>query len=524
MGGEKRVGAGRRMLCLMMVPVLLLLSACSRENAVPVPEEPSVTLGPAAHPYEAPASGGEMAYEAPVNLYLPSRDGTRLLARQETLRLTRGERNARTVLTALFGRGGDDATRSLAGPAHLTLYGANPVETSGNVCTVNLASSAHALEYDEIYTVGLAVAATLEGVSGIRYVNMLINDQAISYDVAGNLPSGSMTARPGEELPLLWEQMTARRTALGDSPSAMPLSATATIYFPTADGAGFLPEARNLTFPGQTPAQLAAELLTAMSSGPQYVDGCAPMPDINELLLFPPQVSELPEGGRLITLYFPLDLEEELAGSGLEPACFVASIVWTLSTFIPSIGAVRIYKGSTLMTGMNSDAFGNQSFENGLIRRRQFRDGLRDRAGLLLARDGRLVRVRRSVPAAAAEDPRTVLTLMMDGPDEEEQALRLRPVLPPGLDGTDILGIALENGVLLVNLSPRFEREIRRLGGEEERLCCYAMVNALCGATGAIRVRFFWLGEQKETLAGTVWWDGDFLVNHALDEQGGRGL
>ena len=41
---------------------------------------------------------------------------------------------------------------------------------------------------------------------------------------------------------------------------------------------------------------------------------------------------------------------------------------------------------------------------------------------------------------------------------------------------------------------------------------------------GTTRVRFFWNGEQKETLAGTVWWDGEFLVNHALDEQGGQGL
>ena len=269
---------------------------------------------------------------------------------------------------------------------------------------------------------------------------------------------------------------------------------------------------------------MATELLSAMSAGAWYVDGCATMPDINALLLFPPQVSELPEGGRLITLYFPADFRERMTDMGLDTACFTASVVWTLSTFIPSVGAVRIYTGSALMDSLDSGVFGAQAFEEGMIRRRYFREGLRDNAHILLARDGKLVRMRRSVAAADAENPTTMLALMMAGPGGEEQALRVQPVLPQGLDATDILSIGLENGVLLVNLSPRFEREIRRLGGEEERLCCYALVNSLCDAMGTTRVRFFWNGEQKETLAGTVWWDGEFLVNHALDEQGGQGL
>ncbi len=515
---RKRTHPGaRKTLCLLLAMTMLLLTGCSGSSGY-TSMEPSATLGPAAHPYAAPQGSGAMQYQATVNLYLPARDGQRLLARQQEMRLTRGEQNVRPVLLALFGRGGDEYTRALAGQTTLSLYGVSPIEMAGDVCTVNLSSSAHALEYDEIYTVGLSIAATLSGVSGVRYVNVLINDQAISYDVAGNLPSGSMTAHPGEELPLLWDQMVARRTALGDSPSAMPLSATATLYFPLADGSGFIPETRNLTFPGQTPVQLAEGLLTALSSGAQYVDGCAAMPDIGSLMLSPPQVSELPEGGRMITLYLPADFRQQLEDMGLNPACFVASLVWTLSTFIPSVGAVRIFAGSTAMLSMDSEVFGVQFFDNGMIRRRQFRDGLRDRTGVTMARSGKLIRVRRSVKPGQAVSPVDILVLMMQGPAVRERNAGVQPVLPAGLDGTDILGIGLEDDVLLLNLSPRFEREVRRLTGDEERLCCYGLVNALCEATGAARVRFFWNGEQKELLAGTIWWDGEFMENHALDE------
>ena len=140
------------------------------------------------------------------------------------------------------------------------------------------------------------------------------------------------------------------------------------------------------------------------------------------------------------------------------------------------------------------------------------------RLGTLMSNGSRLVRVRRDVAAANVRNPLTLLHLMMVGPGEAEVAQGIRPPLPAGLDTTDIVGIAVEDGTLLVNLSPRFASGIRGMDASAERLCCYALVDTLCEAVGVQRVRFYWYGEVQETLGGEIAWDGVFLLNRALIE------
>ena len=58
------------------------------------------------------------------------------------------------------------------------------------------------------------------------------------------------------------------------------------------------------------------------------------------------------------------------------------------------------------------------------------------------------------------------------------------------------------------------------MGKDQETLICYSMVNTLCRNTGMKRVRFFFEGEQAETVAGTVYWAGEFMYNIGLAEKG----
>ena len=46
------------------------------------------------------------------------------------------------------------------------------------------------------------------------------------------------------------------------------------------------------------------------------------------------------------------------------------------------------------------------------------------------------------------------------------------------------------------------------------------MVNTLCRNTGMRRVRFFFEGEQVETIAGEIYWAGEFMYNTGLAEKG----
>ena len=64
------------------------------------------------------------------------------------------------------------------------------------------------------------------------------------------------------------------------------------------------------------------------------------------------------------------------------------------------------------------------------------------------------------------------------------------------------------------------EADATEQGPEAETLICYSMVNTLCRNTGMKRVRFFFEGEQVETVAGTIYWAGEFMYNIGLAEKG----
>ena len=508
----------KRALSGLLALMLPLLCACGSHGSVESAQTGS-TLPPVRNPYTAPADDSGLTSEAQVNLYLPSRDGQKLLARQASASLHRSGGNARTLVQALLSAKEDSLTDALGRKTELQLYGVTPVEVSGSVCTVNLAGSTLALENDEIYAIGLSLASTLAEATDIRYVNVLVADVPYSYNNINSLPAGSVSAHPGEDLPVLWEQLRTRGAESSAEARSKSLSATATLYFPLADGSGFAAEARNLTFSGQSPDMLAKGLLLALSAGPQVLTGCAELPDINGMLLLQPTVSNLDEGGLLVTLQFTEDLQEVMEDYGVDFASFIASVNWTLSTFIPSVRAVRFFTGSTMLTALYGEPYGALSIERGLTRRSYFKDGLRDQDRIYMVRENRLAPVSRSLPSDAAGDPRTLLELMLRGAALEEKAAGLASPLPEGLNGSDILGIGTEDGTLLLNLSARFADRVAGMSEESQRLCCYAMVNCLCDTLQVARVRFYWNGAVRCEIGTRFDWSGEFMLNRSLTDR-----
>lgn len=510
----------KRTLCLVLCLVCLAsLTGCSAPTAA-APQQPAVTLPPAQSAFAAPTDDSGMAANITATLYLPSRDGQTLLAQYVTLPIAGTASHAEAVVRALLTYPANDEVQSLGSGVTLGLYGKTPVEVSGSVCTVNLSSSALQLDYDQRYTLFLALAATLGEVGTIRFVNVLVADQAVGLDISGNLAAGSLTAHPGEELPVLWEQMDARRTPLGADASLQPLAAAVTLYFPLDGAAGFLPETRNLTFSGQTPQQYTTGLLTALSAGAHYTDGVASMPDLDRMLLQAPEVTELADGGRMVTLYFIGDLEDRLRLLGIDPTSFIGALTYTITSFVPSVGAVRIYSGERLLTDLPANAVTSALvFESGIQRRRQFTPELMEPATIYLAAEHRLAPVVRYLPAGSSDDPRSLLALLMGGATGAEQNEGVTATLPSGMDRTDVLGMAIVGDTLLLNLSPRFERLIRQAGPDGELLLCYSIVSTVCQAKGTHRVQFFWNGEMFETLGGSLYWGGEFIFNTGLIDQ-----
>ena len=499
--------------------MLLGLSACSRDGTVN-PSDSLAPLPPAEVEYTAP-DGDFSSGEAELwTLYLPGKNGLNLVAQhvQSVPGILRTE-TMEAITRELLSFPSNQMVDALGGETELTLYGEDPVEYSGGVVTVNLGSSALGLSYRQFYTACLALAQTLCEMETVRCVNVLVAGRSVGLDAAGTLAMGSLTAHPGENLPVLWEQMEARRTPVGADPAATPLTSYMTLYYPLENGQGITCENRTLNFPGQTPAQMALEILENLSQGSMYLTGVPDMPNLTEMLIHEPLTSDLDDGGRMITLSFREGAETAWEEMGVDPACLTAAICYSLTTFIPGTAGGAFRVGDRPLTAVLSEKYGELAIPGGLVRRTSFDSLLMGRTMVYFIRDKRLVPVEKSVARDLVDSPRAMLAALMDGPGARDLAEGLEPALPELVGEEDILGIAVEGDALLVNLSESFRAEIQAWGREGETLLCYSMVNTLCANTGAKKVCFFFEGEQVERICGVIYWAGMFDYNTGLCEE-----
>ena len=509
----------KKAMCLLTaLACILCLAGCSsvREEE----RNPAPTLPPAEAGFEAPDGDGILAEGGEFRIYLPGRNNPNLVFRTVNLEAANLNDTAEMLLRTMLSWPGDTEIRQMVSGRALGLYGDHPVEISGGVCTVNLSTAALQMTLSDYYKYCVAIATTLCELQEINSVNILVADQSVGLDITGNLPMGTLTAHPAENLSVLWEQMESRRTPLGEDLSRTPLNAMATLYYPLLDGRGIACTTRMVSFDGQTPGQLALGLIRSASETRKNMTGGQGLPDLESLLLHEPVTSELEDGGRLITLSLREDAETLLAAGGADLPCTVAALTCTLTTFIPGIAAVCVRIGETPITELRSRHFDTVTALGGLVERGAAESYLMSSVTVYLARNGVLCECEKPVSMRGRDSLRAQLVALMEGPDPREAEEGIVATLPEGVREDDILGIAAENGTLLVNLSEGFRSELQSMGPEKEPLACYSMVNTQCRNTGMKRVRFFFEGEQVETVAGGIYWAGEFLYNIGLAEKG----
>ena len=500
----------KRALCAAMILCLLAgMSGCARkggEEQIPVR-----TLAPASVAWSAPDGDRVIRKAGEYLLYVPEQNQQRLGIR--SVRAEAGDLKTtamelvRQLLAEVNGSGALQLERTLE------LYRDNPLEISRGICTVTLSSSALQLSYNDYYTLSLALSTTLCTLEEIRYVNVLTAGQSVALDSSGRLPMGSLTGHAEENLSVLWEQMEARRTPLGGDAGKTPLSAQATIYYPLTDGRGVACVSKRITSEGQTTSQLSSALLNAMSETVRDETESDNVPDLWEYMVHEPVASEMEEGGKLITLSFREDLQELADGWHTDVPCLAAAVTLTLTTFVPGTAAVCIRIGDKPVTELQSSRFRIGTILGGLMRRSLFESFLTGSAGVFLEKEGHLTRTERPVDRETADSPRVQLMALTQETDSREQEKGLASPMPEGIREDDVLGIAAEGDLMLVNLSSRFREAIAEAGPEKEMLLCYAMVNTLCANSGMKRVCFFFEGEQAEWIAGEIYWAGEFLYN-----------
>ncbi len=514
-----QIKSKRVALACMLCAALLVFTACT-DSGVPLRGESGSALPEVAVAEVAPIGDAMLEFTQDATFYLPRFDGSSLVSLTASVNCSAARLDTESIIRSLLNHTGNGVASAMGGDVKLSLYGANPVEISGDVATVNLAASALQLSRKELYICGQAIANTLTELGNIHYVNILVMDRPMGLDIGSTLPAGSLTRSMVSDIGAIFEQKLSQRVEAGDDPVEKKLSATVTLYFPLSDINGMMAEARNITFPSQRPSDMVIKILDELSEGSVMVAGSPTLPLLSGLLVETPRVEEPENGdGKMITLHFDASLDDMLRTMGVSRASCLGAIAYSLSTFIPNVTGVETYIGDERVEHVMLGATSGIMFENGIQRRANYASLLMDECTLYFANSDNtaLVRVQRPIPYYQRTNPRALLLELFQGPSEEDSVTKTNQVLPEGLlSDADILGVSLQNKTLAINLSDLFIQAGEGITSQQDRLLAYAMVNTLLCDERATKICFFVNGNPLDAFTGEVYWSGYFYRNEGL--------
>jgi len=500
-----------RRLMILLVCVALLTSSCTSVGLPVTDGKPSVTLPPAEVSFVAPIGDAALEYTDTATLYLPNRDGISLTPVETELSFSLVRPAAESIIRALIAHAGNRDVSALGGSVRLSLYGANPVEISRNVATVNLSASALKLEREQLYIVCQAIANTLTELDEIQFVNVLVVDKPVGLDIANTLPMGAFKQASFKDLGAVYDQLLSRKANAGDSAATPPFSADVALYFPLQNSDGLVCEARSLSFENQLLPDMITSILRELGAGPFDASiASTTLPLLADLLVAPPAVSENADaGGYVISLDFAHNLDDMLDAYGITRNQCTASLCYTLCSFFPNVTGL-----SLSINGVSVNKSENEGDEeNSIYLRSDFAELIYDYCTLYFtdAQTQKLVPTRRPIAYYQRTNPRVLLCELAEGPRPEDSISGLLPVMPEGsITDTTILGFALSKGTLLTNFAPSFIKVGQQTEPEQERLLAYAIVNTLCMNENVKTVCFFQSGTQFEGFGGDIYWSGLF--------------
>lgn len=483
--------------------MLSLLSGCT--VSVPISRQSKTTLPPARQVYQAPDSDETRTNVETVTFYLPQKATGTLTPLSLPMALQMNRHPAEQVLLRLLAMSGTEEADAL--PKHENLRLQSPPELSGATATVNLDQGALALTPQERALVFRAITLTLCQWGDIRYVNILIMHKAQGQDLAATKPMGSLTVA-GMETQSVYEQNKAYHTA--------------TLYYPAPLGMGILPEGKTIAVDTAGPAAMVQSLLATLSSPSNRMADAPTVPQLLPLLKAEPAFSASGvSGGQILTLQFEKAANEIFVSSGIPRSSMLAAMVLTLTTFMPELEGVRVEIGAEQIQSirpgnlLSGDAADIQ-FDQGILRRQHFLPFLLTEARLFLPYKTGVKSVERLMPLGTAHNIRHIVLSLLNGPTPQETRQGFSALLPGALTESAFIGYTVENDTVLLNFSQALQQEAARLNEQEERQLVYAITNTLCTLPNIRRVRFFIGGTQPETLAGSLYLPGEFVVNTDL--------
>lgn len=501
---------------LAVVCALMLLGGCT--SAIPYRTESESTLPPVALEFTAPLGDAGESINQGVLLSLPSAAHGGLEYFSERVLVPFNRHPAEYALRRLLTYTGTTQADPLSKTTTLSINPGSTVEISGNTATVNLAPSALSLTNKERYLAARAITNTLSQWGDLRFVNLLINSRQPGLDTAATLPMGSLSRTADVSVDEQWDAIN--RAAAN---TAGPFSAQATIYYPVSAGRGVLAQARPITARSRGLNDLVLALLEALSLQETGLENTQTVPDLIPLLASEPLVEESPGStGRVVRLHFNENLNEELIAAGVPRSVMMASLTYTLTTFLPYTAGITVTIGAEPITalvpsGLYEGAGEQILFENNVMQRGQFQRFLLDNTTLYFANaQGSLTASLRPIPAHQVDNPRFLLGQLMAGPEATDSVPGLAAVMPLDMRDADILGINRVNDTVLVNFSDRLTQLTEGFNAQQVVLMMYSMINTLTEQQDTRRAVFFINGTQPLFEPGSLDFAGGFLRNEGI--------
>lgn len=496
--------AGNAALAALLLGAAAALGGCSMQIEERAALDVSqIAIEPGAQPPQQDAYAQE---EHRVTLYFLDAQGTTLVPTTRSIAVEKGMSTAEAALRALLG-GPREGERGVYWPQKTESAGERLFEHSGSVATVDLPARMRELPQEQIYAVRQAVTNTLTEFSDIAYVNVLIGGREEGFDLGASMPVGTLSRISDHDVGAQYARLDELRQQ-GDS-----VSRAATLYFPTEDGM-LLAEVRSLALEKTEPIECLYALLEEFGKGASSKLACAEVPAPLQYIMEMPDIVRTADGAyRAIELQLDDALLDALKEQGLTLGVYIAALTDTLMGFVPGVEGLQVSVGGARLEGLDASQTPDGIelvFAQTLATREDFARYVGAPCTLYAPEEGgKLVRVQRTIAQESQHSPRQRLWAQI-------RLLQQNGLLGDALSEEDILAVSAEETDILVHLSDRLADALSDLSAEQERAAVYAMVNTLTEGKRQQSVRFFFDGEQRQTLAGGLEMRGSLVRNPGM--------
>lgn len=491
------ISTAKKLLCLLLcISLSLFLASCSGKNTTGSQSGSETELILPLHEIPAPSApyGDQTDNEVyRASIYYAMADGTVSMPSTRVLWLNSGVTLERRLAEELLKSPGGDALTVAPRNSRIA-----SVEAAGPVVTVNVLPSSP-LTDAQTALLAEAMGRTLLEIDGINGVSLLLAGRAAAIS---DIPVGLIT----DSTSMQSQRDEASHLALNAVQGAM-VTRTAAVYYPSKDETCVLPVITPLTFDGKT---ADAKLIAALSGVPAAENAIIAVPGSENIIEKSSDYTYTASGERILNVYLTNDALAALNESGHDRQMFLASIVLTLTSFLPETDGVTLSIGGKMVTEVPVKNASNQKFASGIMRRSDFAHLIGKNIPLYFAdENGMLKRETRAIGISQANSPRARICALMEGPHSSS----LSPVLPSGLSNSDILGVHVSGKVASINLSADAYRLCQSFTREQEELFVYGLANTVCEISGISGIRLYFDGVTGSCLTHGIQLTGVILKN-----------